>query len=120
MKFNSDFSHDLELAQETESEVARILLEKGNKVEVKDESRLYKHTGNVFIELWSRGKESGLSTTKAEWYLFVLNENTIILKTVEQLKEIVRVLHESGRPFVCGGDSNTSKGMLLKVAEDLI
>jgi hypothetical protein len=61
---NKGFEYDLKLGQERENALAQIL---GNDstIEVKSD-RMARKTGNVFIEVESRGKPSGLSTTLAD------------------------------------------------------
>ena len=111
MIHNNDFKYDLQLGIKGESLVAKLLSNK--KIEVKTDLKANK-TGNVFIEYESRKKPSGISTTQAEWFCFVLsNENIIFLET-HKLKAMCRFFLKTKKD-VLGGDKNTSKGILLPI-----
>jgi len=109
MKYNSDFSHDLELGQKGENLLAKILLLKGDKIEVKTDLQATQ-TGNVFIEYKSRDRLSGLSTSKADYWAFLISNEQIIIIETNKLKELCKT---KGLRRVDGGDNNTSKGILL-------
>ena len=109
MKYNSDFSHDLELGKKGENLLAKILLLKGDKIEVKTDLQATQ-TGNVFIEYKSRDRLSGLSTTKADYWAFLISNEQIIIIETNKLKELCKT---KGLRRVDGGDNNTSKGILI-------
>jgi hypothetical protein len=109
MKYNSDFSHDLELGKKGENLLAKILLLKGNKIEVKTDLQATQ-TGNVFIEYQSRDRLSGLSTSKADYWAFLISNEQIIIIETNKLKELCKT---KGLRRVDGGDNNTSKGILI-------
>ena len=109
MKYNSDFSHDLELGQKGENLLAKILLLKGDKIEVKTDLQATQ-TGNVFIEYKSRDRLSGLSTSKADYWAFLISNEQIIIIETNKLKELCKT---KGLRRVDGGDNNTSKGILI-------
>mgnify|MGYP003155057221 CR=1 FL=1 len=99
--YNKDnkFDVDLEFGEKFEQSVAKILTL--GKVEVKTERDTWKKTGNIAIELSSRGKLSGLNTT------------------IKQLKHMVKHIVKYGRGrLVMGGDDNTSELALIPL-EDL-
>jgi hypothetical protein len=84
------------------------------KVEVKTD-RMAHMTGNVAIEYASRGLPSGIATTKADYWAFVIGENkTVIFITIERLKELARFWYKSGR-ILNAGDGNTSKIILIPI-----
>jgi hypothetical protein len=113
MKHNNDFRYDLKVGQVYETQLADIFANK--KVEVKRDF-LAAETGNIFIEYQSRGKKSGISISQADYYCFWLSEfHCAIIKT-EFLKDICRQ-YIGTEHDVLGGDSNTSKGILLPVNE---
>lgn len=132
MDFNGDFKYDLALGQLGEGWVGKMLSSK--TIEVKFDFACYR-TGNFFIEYESRGKPSGISTTKADyWMLIASTEKGVELKTqlrdiekddilfsimlsTEKLKELCRTKHF--RKGVSGGDLNTSTGVLIK-SKDLL
>jgi len=113
MKYNNDFKYDLKLGQVGEKYLSSILSEK--KVEVKTDFKANK-TGNVFIEYESRNKPSGISTSESDFYAFILSNELIILIEKEDLKKKCRKYLKTSRD-VKGGDSNTSKGILLPINE---
>tara|TARA_R100001460_G_scaffold104507_1_gene150249 strand:+ start:789 stop:1139 length:351 start_codon:yes stop_codon:yes gene_type:complete len=114
MKYNGDFKHDLEVGQVKEKELANIF--EGSTIEVKRDLKAFK-TGNVFVEYYNlRSKtKSGISTTEAEFYCFAIENSFHIIKT-SVLKEKCRK-YIGTKKDVLGGDSNTSKGILLKIQE---
>ena len=112
MDFNSDFKYDLKVGQVAEEYLSEIL--SGKKVEVKNDLQAHK-TGNVFIEYFSRGKPSGISTSEAEFYCIVIQKTLIILPS-ENLKTLCRK-YIGGKRDIKGGDNNTSKGILLPVKD---
>ena len=110
MEHNSDFKFDLKVGQVAEKELGEIF--SNCTIEVKRDLKAL-DTGNVFVEYMSRGKPSGLSTTEADWYCFNLGKKYHIVKTKE-LKNMCRELYKTKRD-IRGGDSNTSKGILLPI-----
>lgn len=111
MEFNSDFKYDLKVGQVAEVALAELL---GKKIEVKNDLQAH-ITGNVYIEYESRGRRSGISTTEAEFYCIVIKSRFIIIPT-DELKEMCRKHLGTWRDKK-GGDSNTSKGILLPLKD---
>jgi hypothetical protein len=116
MKYNSDFRHDLEFGQLGEKTVADIVA--GDKTEVKSERDMWTKTGNHFVEIQSRGKESGICTTEAKYWSVNFYKSgkfrfNITLE-VEEMKKIV-LKHKSNK--VKGGDNDTSYGILVPIKE---
>jgi len=114
MKHNSDFQYDWEFGKEGEDEIAKLLND--YKVEVKRD-RQTKQTGNVYIEYQSRGKPSGIKTTKADKWAYILQDGCILIVDTELLKKALRYLIKAR---LCvkdmpGGDNNTSLGVLVSV-----
>lgn len=92
------------------------LLNGVTKVEVKTD-RIAHRTGNIAVEYASRGLPSGISTTEADYWAFVIGENkTVVFITTERLKELARYWYKSGS-VVSGGDDNTSKIILIPINE---
>lgn len=110
MEFCSDFRHDLTIGKETEKIYADIF--KGNKIEIKDDSKHSERTGNVFIEYESRGKPSGIATTEADYWAIRTSEDTFVTVSTKKLKEIARRYIGTKRD-IRGGDNNSSLGVLL-------
>jgi len=117
---NNKFDIDLEFGEKFEKSFAKIL--SIGKVEVKTERDMWKKTGNVAIELASRGKLSGLNTTKAEWWAQVLTTDGdiegVLMFPIKKLKEIVKrsVFNGDGK-MVMGGDENTSEIALIPLKD---
>ena len=65
MKFNSDFKYDLELGQEGENLIAKLLSD--STIEVKLDFIAWR-TDNIFIEYESRGKPSGIYATTSDYW----------------------------------------------------
>ena len=112
MNYNNDFKYDLKVGQVKERELGSIF--SSSTVEVKHDLQALR-TGNVYVEYFSRGKKSGLSTTKADYYCFCFGDTFHIISTVN-LKERCRSYINTDRDKK-GGDSNTSKGILLPLKE---
>ena len=114
MNFCNDFSHDLEFGQVGEGILAEILTNK--KVEVKRDNWVEK-TGNIAIEFESRGKPSGISVTKADyWVILFDNDRKFIGMQTDYLKELARIHYKKGRVKAMG-DDNTSSAVLIPIAE---
>ena len=111
MEFNSDFRHDLKLAQETENAFANIL-GPNTTIEIKDDLQA-SQTGNIFIEFESRGKPSGIATTEADYWTIHIDGIWITIET-KHLKDIARFMYKKNGT-TNGGDSNTSKGVLIPI-----
>ena len=110
MKHNNDFKYDLEVGQLKESELDDML--SNSKIEVKYDLRA-KETGNVFVEYESRGKPSGIFTTQSDFYCFAI-AHSFVLISLSELKTRCRKYIGTRRDVV-GGDSDTSKGILLSL-----
>jgi hypothetical protein len=116
MQFCSDFQYDLKLGQIKEKELAQIFSNK--TIEVKTDLKA-EETGRVYVEYESRGKASGIATTKADYYCFVINNYSYILIKTEKLKEKCRAYLNTDLDKK-GGDNNTSKGILLPLLQLII
>lgn len=113
MEHNSDFKYDLKLGQKGENLLAKIIQSRGDTIEVKTDFKALE-TGNVFVEYESRGKKSGIARTEAIWYTFVLSNNILLTISTDKLRKICREYFKTDRD-ITGGDSNTSKGILLPI-----
>jgi hypothetical protein len=112
VNYNNDFKYDLKVGQVAEKNLGELL---GKKIEVKRDLQAYR-TGNVYVEYHSRGKASGISTSEADYYCFVIRDNRFILILTHELKAKCRKYLGTNKDKV-GGDSDTSKGILLPVKE---
>ena len=110
MDYNNDFKYDLKVGQVKEKELGEILFDK--TIEVKYDLQALK-TGNVYVEYYSRGKYSGISTSESDYYCFAFGD-TFHLITSKELKDRCRKYLNTNRDKK-GGDNNTSKGILLPI-----
>ena len=114
MEYNSDFQYDLKFGNKAETEFAEIV--KDSTVEIKSDRKTIA-TGNIYIEYESRGKKSGLATTKAKTWVYKIQEGCMIVIDTELLKKTLRYLIKSRLAVdkVRGGDNNTSLGILVNI-----
>lgn len=115
-KFNADEKYDLDFASGHmgESELARAM----ENVEVKTDYRCHE-TGNLAVEFECRGRPSGIQTTRAKWWAFVLanghyNGKRVILLETEELKNMILDCDTA-----TGGDNHASKMKLLPLKKVL-
>lgn len=108
MEYCSNFRFDLKVGQVAEEALAEIF--ENAKVEVKRDLKA-STTGNLFIEYKSRGKDSGITTSEAEYWCFAL-EDVFIITKADYLKTLIEPLKNT-KADVRGGDKNTSRGVLL-------
>ena len=87
MKYNNDFRHDLELGQVGEKALGEIFSNK--KIEVKTDLKAHQ-TGNVFVEYSSRGKKSGIATTEADYWCFIVSNKQVAILDTEKVKDLAR------------------------------
>lgn len=111
MQFNSDFRYDLKVGQLEEKWLAELLQSK--TLEVKRDFKA-SQTGRVFVEFFCRGKPSGVATTEADHWAFIMDGGIVIILPTERLKELVEEAKEKGKT-VSGGDSNVSQGALINL-----
>jgi hypothetical protein len=114
-KAKPDFDLDLKFGQQHENELQKAI---EGKIECKTD-RICQKTGNVFIEIESRGKPSGIYTTKSPFYAICLwvekrKDNVWVLIPVKILKKLMK-----SYPIKAGGDNWTSKGHIIP-KEDLL
>ena len=112
MNYNNDFKYDLKVGQVKEEELGNIL--NSSSIEVKYDLKALS-TNNVYVEYESRGKRSGISTSEADYYCFAFG-NTFHLIATKDLKDRCRKYIKTSRDRR-GGDSNSSKGILLPIKE---
>ena len=69
MKTNDNFEFDLQVGQHGENIFADLLT--GKKIEVKTDF-IASRTGNLYVEFECWGKRTGLATTKADFWVFLI------------------------------------------------
>ena len=120
----SDFDIDLDFGLINERKVKEIF-ENGSKIEVKTERDRWHNTGNIAIEIEFKGKPSGLSVTKADYWIHILSledeMQMALLFSVPKLKELVKkALRIHSTNIVYGGDNNASKLILIPISAVLL
>lgn len=110
---NKNFDFDLKFGKVGEKRLNAILAEKKFEIKRDRKARL---TGNVSVEYECRGKPSGIATTKADWWAFIINDedidDKIILIEVNRLKKIARAQHKL-TGHAPSGDDKKSKCVLV-------
>lgn len=136
MNFKSDFEKDLKEGNSGEKIISMYLVCQGMKFislnddykydikmfsYVKDREMLFevktdlyeKDTGNMAIEIRYKGKPSGISHTKAEWFVYYYKHfpfNNLWMIKVDELKELIK---NNNFKVVMGGDDNKSQLVLI-------
>ena len=83
-------------------------------VEVKTDQQIDR-TGNLFIEISSRGKQSGINRTKADyWYIQIKDYGFGFMIKTELLQKVLKA-HEND--IVSGGDNNTSRAYKISLTQ---
>jgi len=113
VEYNSDFRYDLKVGQLHEKMLAGLLESK--TIEVKRDFRA-SQTGKVFVEFFCRDKPSGISTTEADFWCFILDGETAIMLPTSKLERLANKAADNNQ-VVCGGDNNLSHGVLIEVAD---
>ena len=111
LEYNNDFKYDLKIGQIAEKWLGQLL--SGKTLEVKRDFRA-SQTGKVFVEFFCRGKPSGIATTEADFWAFVIDGDYVVILPTEALKEIVE-FHKQKGWVMSGGDNNVSQGALVRV-----
>lgn len=93
---------------------------KSDAREVKTDER-FADTGNIYVEYECKRRghyqPSGLSTTEAPVWAFVLQrEGVLLVVATELLKQVARELLRQGRTAECSRGSHPTRGVLVPVA----
>ena len=112
----TQFSKDFKYGKKHE----KLVMKSREDYELKTD-RLAHKTGNAFVEFESRGKESGIITSKSDIWLFkIVDKNDKHLFSIEiPLDRLREKVYNSTYRIVAGGDNLTSKGYLVPL-QDLI
>lgn len=116
MKHNANFKYDLEWGKQGETVVAEI--QQGEKTEVKSERDKWIKTGNHYCEYQSRGKESGIMKTQAEWWTInFYSGNKFCFNITLKTKDLRSIISKNNFTKIPGGDNNTSWGYLIPIVK---
>ena len=108
------FDIDFDFGTQYEKSLANIL--KLGKVEVKTERDIWSHTGNICIEIESRGKPSGLATTEAElWVQNLVKDGELVCSLVFKTDKLKEIVEKMPTRIVMGGDNLSSKLHLVSL-----
>ncbi len=115
-----NFTHDLEFGEAGEEQVRNLLSSDPFTVEVKRD-HLVSRTGNIAIEISFKNAPSGIMTTTADWWAFVLSgyeyrDEVIIFIQTERLKKIVSK-YKGLNGTTRGGDRDTAELVLVPLPE---
>ncbi|HEV8656926.1 MAG TPA: hypothetical protein VGR85_15580 [Candidatus Limnocylindria bacterium] len=104
------FDIDLSVGEQIEDEVLRTLLGRSHlEVKYQPDARVA-----LFIETSYRGRQSGLSTTEAEWWCLVYAQGRQMqLVRTDILEAICRDRGKRSR----GGDDNASEGWVVRISD---
>jgi hypothetical protein len=115
------FDRDYQYGRQGEIFVTDIVEALQNdRVEVKRDAR-YKDTGNLYVEVKCRRggewKKSGIATTEAEVWVFVLGDSEMcVVITTEALKRLVRQQWKNGRVAEERDGSHPTVGVLISAS----
>jgi hypothetical protein len=120
VKSKFDFSNDLKLGHLGEEYINELFNNPKITIECKFD-RWTIVTNNLCIEIESRGKPSGLSTSKADIWFFVIDGGAIIAIPTELLRNICNKLVNIKKYVKMVGDKKdgkpTSKAILIPLSE---
>ena len=115
---NSADTFDIDLLRGLNGEVKALDILVG-RLEVKTDFMAHK-TGNLAIEIQSHGKDSGLITSTAKWWLFLIQiphkQPMMLIIAKDRLTQLA-LQHLHKNHFVMGGDGKKSKLVLIPVQE---
>ena len=116
IQFHNGFEYDLKVGQDGESEFSNLLRKHrpSYTVECKRDMKVHK-SGNLFIEVESRGKASGIEHTKADYWAFMTHDKKVNIVVDRETLQKVLEAHEGDK--VKGGDDMTSKGYLISARQ---
>ena len=119
-----NFDIDLNFGKIYEEKIKELFEGEGS-IEVKTERDIWADTGNIAIEIRSRGKPSGLSITEAKWWIqvFTVDKDVkfMLMFRVDKLRKAVKYLYINElAPKINGGDDNTSELILIPISTLLL
>lgn len=86
---------------------------KGKNITYECKTDFFDDTGNMFIETSCRGKDSGISVSKADWFVTYFKKlNEIWYIKTQNLKKILSE-HTHTHATQCGDNGSNTKGVLL-------
>jgi hypothetical protein len=109
----TNFTKDLSYGKKHEKLVMKSL----ENFELKTDRMAHK-TGNVYVEFKSRGKDSGITTSKSDTWIFKIpNGRDTHLFSIHIPLTRLRKLVSKDYKVVSGGDNLTSRGYLVPLTD---
>jgi len=115
------FGRQLREGNANEKRLGEIIA--GDTIELKSESHIWERTGNICVEYLRDGDPSGISVTKADWWIHELTTGerdhaerrtlAYIMFPMERMKELARKHHKLGDISHAGGDGNRTSSILV-------
>lgn len=116
--YQPKFDIDLQFGQEAETWVKDIFDGNVGTIEVKRDAR-FAQTSNIYIEFECKGNPSGIQTTTADFWVFVL-QNTVgmIMVRTDRLKQLTREYGAKNPHSVkqCTVGSHPTRGVAVSLA----
>jgi hypothetical protein len=124
--YNHDEKFDIQFSEAViaERRLGEIFTAKTiGSVELKTETWLWEQTGNLCIEYRCDGKPSGISVTKADYWVHELRRDgrtlVYLMFPMERLKELARAHHAAGNVRKNGGDNGRFDNIVIPLSEIL-
>lgn len=102
-----NFQKDLALGTVGEEYIKSIFADDKIKLEVKKDDWAAR-TGNLALEFECRGKPSGILTTKADFYCFVIGHHFVLTLPVDFLRKIYDEYHNQPQYVKAMGDKDNN------------
>ena len=113
------FDFSLTLGEAHQNSLAKLMME-GRCARITVECKadlIARRTARVFVEMRQQGRPSGLAISKADYYLFEIEDETGIFMPTRRLKRICNRVYEAyPKRRVKGGD-NDNEGLLVYLTE---
>ena len=117
MQYCNDFKYDLKIGKLAEKNLGKLLSNKNIEVKV---DRWTQVTGNIAVEYANRGKLSGISTSKADYWCFVIEikgeQDLMVIVDTIKLREVAMNYYNAGM-IKRIGDNNMSEAVLIPLSE---
>lgn len=132
----NNFYGDLAFGEEMQRRFAKTLINKGFVVEYMAEGnfpdydikltngktfeikadRKTKETGNIFIETRYKDEHSGLASTKADYFVVIVENFALVAKTLDVMRFLLASPTKC-RPVYGAGDDGNAVGFLVKESD---
>jgi len=107
------FTKDLSYGKKHE----KLVMKSMENFELKTDRMAHK-TGNVYVEFQSRGKDSGISTSKSDTWIFkIVSKGDRHLFSIQIPLTRLKKLVSTDYRIVPGGDNLTSRGYLVPLTD---